>query len=123
MKVYLVPVSLTVSMMSPAVLATLHPAPQHTHARQSAVVQLQEHSRSLAELLQQPVDSQALHQLEELSYQLEGDLLALGSAWARVAEPLESLHQAVELGDPDAAQRHARGYLEAMYNWQSGSLS
>ncbi|WVM88649.1 hypothetical protein UMZ34_21925 [Halopseudomonas pachastrellae] len=67
---------------------------------------LQEHSRSLAELLQQPVDSQALHQLEKLSYQLEGDLLALGSAWARVLRPWSRCIN-----------------LEAMHNWQSGSLS
>ena len=66
MKVYLVPVSLTVSMMSPAVLATQHPAPQQAHARQSAVVQLQEHSRSLAQLLQHPVDVYALSLLELL---------------------------------------------------------
>ena len=119
MKVYLVPVSLTVSMMSPAILATQHSTTQSLLPRQSAVLQLHDHSRVLEQMLQQPVDQQALTQLEELSYQLESDLLALGGAWVRRAEPLESLHQAIELGDPDAVQRHARVYLEALSGWRA----
>ena len=68
MKMYLVPVSLTVSMMAPGALAgagTISGASGHP-----AVLQLQAHTLSLQQLLEQPLDQSALSLLEDLSYQL-----------------------------------------------------
>lgn len=117
MKVYLVPVSLTVSMMAPGVLAGaaagLHPGGH------PAVMQLQAHTLSLQQLLEQPLDQSALCRLDELSYQLESDLLQLGSPAAPVADPLESLHRAVEHCDEGEVKRCAGLYLAAARHWLS----
>ena len=75
MKVYLIPVSLTVSMMAPAALGNT--APALLSPVQAAVMQLSVHSQSLQQILGQPLDQHALSQLDELSYQLESDLLQL----------------------------------------------
>lgn len=118
MKVYLIPVSLTVSMMAPAALGSTTPAPPSS--TQAAVLQLSAHSQSLQQLLGQPLDQQALHQIDELSYQLESDLLQLGTPAITVAEPLESLHQAVESRDSAGVARCGSEYLAAVRAWLSG---
>ena len=118
MKMYLVPVSLTVSMMAPGALAgagTISGASGHP-----AVLQLQAHTLSLQQLLEQPLDQSALSILEDLSYQLESDLLQLGSPAAPVADPLESLHRVVEHCDASEVKRCAGLYLAAARRWLSG---
>ncbi|WP_341708383.1 DUF6746 family protein [Halopseudomonas sp.] len=118
MRVYLIPVSLTVSMMAPAALGNT--APATPSSVQTSVLQLSAHSQSLQQLLGKPLDQQTLSQIDELSYQLECDLLQLGTPAAAVAEPLESLHQAVENRDSNEVARCGGAYLAAVGAWLSG---
>lgn len=117
MKVHLLPVSLTVAMMSPAMTIASPANSAPGLSLHAVVLQLSAHNQSLQQLLSAPLDSAALCLIEELSYQLESDLLLLGTPLAPVAAPLESLHQAVEHQDSNAVLLHAAAYLNAAHLW------
>tara|TARA_R110000737_G_scaffold351759_2_gene394968 strand:+ start:627 stop:1028 length:402 start_codon:yes stop_codon:yes gene_type:complete len=123
MKVYLLPVSFTVAMMSP-IMATASPANSTSaSSRHAAVSQLSAHNQSLQQLVSAPLDVAALGLIDELSYQLESDLLLLGTPSAPIAAPLEQLHQAVEHQDSNAVLVHAAAYLSAAQHWLGHSTA
>ncbi|MEH6566279.1 MAG: DUF6746 family protein [Halopseudomonas sp.] len=117
MKVHLLPVSLTVAMMSPAMVIANPASTASGHSLHAAVMQLSAHNQFLQQLLNAPLDSATFSLMDELSYQLESDLLLLGTPSAPVAAPLESLHQAVEHQDGNAVLLHATAYLSAAQLW------
>jgi hypothetical protein len=117
MKVHLLPVSLTVAMMSPAMTIASPAGKTPCNSLHAVVMQLSAHNQSLQQLLSSPLDSAAFSLIDELSYQLESDLLLLGTPASPVAAPLESLHQAVEHQDGNAVLIHATAYLSAAQHW------
>ncbi|MEH6492392.1 DUF6746 family protein [Halopseudomonas sp.] len=117
MKVHLLPVSLTVAMMSPAMTIASPAGKTPCHSLHAVVMQLSVHNQSLQQLLSAPLDSATFRLIDELSYQLESDLLLLGTTASPVAAPLESLHQAVEHEDGNAVLVHATAYLSAAQRW------
>jgi len=117
MKIYLLPVSLTVAMMSPAMTIAGPANNVYGSSLHAAVLQLSVHNQTLQKLLNTPLDNTTFSLIEELSYQLESDLLLLGPPSAPVAAPLESLHQAVEHQDSNAVLLHATAYLSAAQLW------
>jgi len=117
MKVHLLPVSLTVAMMSPAMTIASPAGKTPCNSLHAVVTQLSVHNQSLQQLLSAPLDSATFRLIDELSYQLESDLLLLGTTASPVAAPLESLHQAVEHEDGNAVLVHATAYLSAAQRW------
>tara|TARA_R110000764_G_scaffold138885_5_gene226717 strand:+ start:5949 stop:6350 length:402 start_codon:yes stop_codon:yes gene_type:complete len=117
MKVHLLPVSLTVAMMSPAMTTASPLSNAPGDSSHAVVLQLSAHNELLQQLLNAPLDSAAFDLIDELSYQLESDLLMLRTPLAPVSAQLESLHQAVEHQDSRGVLLHATAYLSAAQLW------
>ncbi len=116
MRIYLLPLTLTAALMSPAMAGTGNVSHYQTKAADSheqAVANFKEYNGRLEALLAGELDGSDLAQVHELTYTLENALEKMRAEASEMAVALEEVHLASERADTDAVRKHGKAYLGA----------
>lgn len=116
MRVYLLPLTFTLALMSSAASAT-DDAVKHfkgvpSDTLEQAVVNFSEYNNKLEAVLAGDLDPQAMSDVHQLTYTLENALGKMRDDLKDLADTLEEIHLASERMDTEAVQSHGQLYLE-----------
>jgi len=116
MRVYLLPLTFTLALMSSAA-ATADDAVKHFKGLQSetleqAVNNFSEYNNQLEAILAGELNPQAMSDVHEITYTLENALEKIRDDLKELADTLEEVHLASERIDTEGVQKHGKAYLE-----------
>lgn len=116
MRIYLLPLTLTAALMSPALALASdvsHYEAKPSDTLEQAVANFNEYNGRLEELLAGELDGSDMAQIHELTYTLENALEKIRAEAAEIADSLEEVHQASERSDAEAVRKYGNAYLGA----------
>ncbi|WP_339847310.1 DUF6746 family protein [uncultured Halopseudomonas sp.] len=116
MRIYLLPLTLTAALMSPAMADAgdvSHYQAKAADSHEQAVANFKEYNGRLEALLAGELDGSDLAQVHELTYTLENALEKMRAEASEMALALEEVHLASERADSDAVRKHGKAYLGA----------
>lgn len=116
MRIYLLPLTLTAALMSPAIASAedvSHYPAKSADTLEQALTNFNEYNGRLELLLAGNLEGADLAQVHELTYTLENALEKIRVETGEMAESLEEVHLASERADSEAVRRHGFIYLGA----------